>query len=520
MTVPQPAYLQDQRVPQNARLAGFSALVLGLGIQVPLREMAAVSDHHIKQGPRVDGKWRIFDKRYAPDETLEGHLTFALRHEHLDLLVLKRILAAIPPASIANIVRQGPESAFGRRLWFFYEFLLQETITELPDARSKIGMVEAIDSKRYYTGSSTPAPRYRIRNNLLGTPDFCPTIRRTEKLDAFIQSDLRERAHQTIIKVGGELVARAASFLLLADSKASFEIEGERPARDRLQRWGRAIQQAGSRELSIGELVQLQKALIEDTRFIKPGLRDEGVFLGTHTVDREPLPEFIGAKHADLTALLTGLAASDELMSKGELDPVLQAAAVSFGFVYIHPFQDGNGRIQRWMIHHVLAQRKFSPPGLTFPVSSVMLDRLEDYKHVLENHSKALMPYIEWYPTDSGNVEVTNETKDLYALFDCTEAAEFLYECVQRTIAVDLPQELDYLGRRDEAMRKIMDAVELPDRLADLFIIYTTRNGGTLPNRRRSGEFHSLTEDEVRSLEQIVQSTFEGFDASAFRHGS
>ncbi len=522
MNVPAPqlAYFQDQRLPQNARLAGFAALVSGLGVPVPMREMAAVSGHHIKQGPRIDGKWRIFDKRYAPDETLEGHLTFALRHEHIDLLVLKRALRAVPAESIANIVRKSPESAFGRRLWFFYEWLLQETIEELPDASSKIGMVEALDSKRYYTGVSTPAPRYRVRNNLLGTPNFCPTIRRTEKLNAFIDLDLRERAHQTIIKVGGELVARAASFLLLADSKASFEIEGERPARDRLQRWGRAIAQAGNRELSIAELVQLQRSLIEDTRFIKPGLRDEGVFLGTHTVDREPLPDFIGAKHTDLTVLLTGLAASDELMSRGELDPVLQAAAVAFGFVYIHPFQDGNGRIQRWLIHHVLAQRKFSPPGLTFPVSSVMLDRLEDYKHVLENHSKALMPYIEWYPTDSGNVEVTNETEDLYALFDCTEAAEFLYECVQRTIAVDLPQELDYLRRRDDALRKIMDAVEMPDRLADLFIIYVTRNGGTLPNRRRSGEFHSLTDTELVELENIVQSAFDGFDTAAFRHGS
>ena len=25
------------------------------------------------------------------------------------------------------------------------------------------------------------------------------------------------------------------------------------------------------------------------------------------------------------------------------LDPVLQAAATAFGFVYVHPFQDGNG---------------------------------------------------------------------------------------------------------------------------------------------------------------------------------
>lgn len=490
-----------------------------LEVKAPLREFSAVAEHHIKQSPREDGRWRVFDKRYAPDNTLAAQLTFALKHEPIDLLVLKRVLAAVPATAIEDMVRKSPESAISRRVWFFYEWLLQRKI-DLPDASSKIGMVEAIDSKHYYTGSAVAAPRYRVRNNLLGTPHFCPTIRRTAKLETFIKSDLHERAHQTIVRVGAELVARAASFLLLADSKASFEIEGERPPRDRVQRWGRAIQQAGARELSIEQLITLQKELIEDTRFIQPGLRTSGVFLGTHTIEREPLPEFIGAKPTDLPELLTGMEESEEIMTGAELDPVLQAAALAFGFVYIHPFEDGNGRIHRWIIHHVLAQRRFTPPGIVFPVSSVVLTRIEDYKHVLQHHSSALMPYIEWLPTDAGNVEVTNDTSDLYSLFDCTEAAEFLYECVERTISHDLPNELDYLRRRDEAMRKIMDAVELPDRLADLFIIYTTRNGGTLPKRRRTGEFAGLSDDEVSKLEEVVQTAFDGFDASGFQHAT
>jgi hypothetical protein len=39
-------------------------------------------------------------------------------------------------------------------------------------------------------------------------------------------------------------VARAASFLLLTDSRTSFEIEGERPSRGRLERWAHAVAQA------------------------------------------------------------------------------------------------------------------------------------------------------------------------------------------------------------------------------------------------------------------------------------
>ena len=60
-------------------------------------------------------------------------------------------------------------------------------------------------------------------------------------------------------------------------------------------------------------------------------------------------------------------------MGEAGLDAVLQAAATAFGFVYIHPLQDGNGRLHRCLIHHVLAERKFTPPGIVFPVSSMAI---------------------------------------------------------------------------------------------------------------------------------------------------
>ena len=181
------------------------------------------------------------------------------------------------------------------------------------------------------------------------------------------------------------------------------------------------------------------------------------------------------------------------------LDPVLQAAATAFGFVYVHPFQDGNGRLHRCLIHHVLAERKFTPPGMVFPVSSVMLDRIDDYRTTLQAHSGPLMPFIEWRPTPERNVEVLNDTADLYRYFDCTEAAEFLYACVRRTVEQDLPREIDYLRRHDEAIRRIMDAVEMPDRVAENLVMFIRQNKGTLSKKRREGEFKKLRDDEVTS---------------------
>ena len=115
------------------------------------------------------------------------------------------------------------------------------------------------------------------------------------------------------------------------------------------------------------------------------------------------------------------------------IDPVLTAAATAFGSLDVHPFQDGKGRMHRCLIHHVLAERKFVPPGMVFLVS-VMLDRIGDYRATLQAHSGPLMPLIEWRPTPQRNVEVLNETADLYRVFDCTEEAKFLYVCVRRTV--------------------------------------------------------------------------------------
>src|SRR6185312_2882931 len=248
----------------------------------------------------------------------------------------------------------------------------------------------------------------------------------------------------------------AASFMLLADSLASFEIEGERPPRNRLERWGRAVMQAGKNAITLDEIIRLHQILVEDTRFVHAGLRPDGVFLGERDHDGDPLPEFIGARPGDLGDLMTGLLEANARMRDDDVDPVLKAAATAFGFVYVHPFQDGNGRVHRCLIHHVLAERKFTPPGMVFPVSSVMLDRIDDYRTALQAHSGPLMPFIEWRSTPERNVEVLNDTADLYRYFDCTEAAEFLYACVMRTVEQDLPREIDYLRRHDEAIRRIM----------------------------------------------------------------
>jgi hypothetical protein len=97
------------------------------------------------------------------------------------------------------------------------------------------------------------------------------------------------------------------------------------------------------------------------------------------------------------------------------LDAVVAAAVLAFGFIYVHPFQDGNGRIHRYLIHHVLAQRGYNPAGVVFPVLAAILERINDYRIVLEDYSRRLLPLIRWEPAPDGNVNVLNDTADFTA---------------------------------------------------------------------------------------------------------
>ncbi len=507
-----PSGFQDKLVPKGTQLTGWAALVQALGLQAPVRQPSCVSEKHVKGSHREEAGFRVFDKRYQPGDRLIDHLTFALRHEAIDLLILKRVFETVPKDLLETFIRSMPTGAQTRRAWFFYEMLTGQTL-DVEDAPN-VKAVDALDPKACFTGKGEISRRHKVRDNLLGNGDWCPIIRRTKRLEAFTRLGLAERAAETIGRTGQHLATRAASFLLLADSRASFEIEGVRAPHSRLERWGKAVLQAGKNALTLEEIIRLHSVLIEDTRFVFPGLRPDGVFLGERDHLNAPLPEFIGARPEDIEALCTSMLATNERMRDEGLDPVLQAAATAFGFVYVHPFQDGNGRVHRCLIHHVLAERGYTPPGMVFPVSSVMLDRIDDYRRTLQAHSMPLMDFIEWRPTADHNVKVLNDTVDLYRYFDCTEQAEFLYACVQRTIEHDLPREIDYLRRHDEAMARIMEMIDMPDRLAQNLILFIRQNDGKLSKRKREKDFSSLTDEEVHMLEDIVGQVFDGFDGA------
>lgn len=243
--------------------------------------------------------------------------------------------------------------------------------------------------------------------------------------------------------------------------------------------------------------------------FFMPGCRIEGGFVGDH--DRTtgmPIPVHISTRAEDLESLLNGLMETYKILSDSDFNPVLMVTIVAFGFVFIHPFEDGNGRIHRYLFHHVLAEKGFVSKGLVFPISAVIMQRIDDYRETLEHYSKLRLELIDWRPNEKNNVEVLNDTADLYRYFDATRQAEFLFECVEETVNKTLPEEVDYLTKYDLLNEFIKNYIDMPDKLVNLLIRLLGQNNGKLSNRARDKEFNQLTDAEIQAIEQKYEDVF------------
>lgn len=494
--------VMGQPMPSGARPLGYAALAAAYGLDVPAPDgLFAASERHTI---RTEGRWSILTPRYRPADTLVAHLAFALRHEAVDLGLLAALFRR-PEAgrAIASWVRRQPTGKHPRRAWFLYEWLTNQRL-DLP-AAPKVSAAEVIDPERQFAISGQIVSRQRVRDNLPGTPRFCPLVRRSPDLTAMLDSDLAGEARAVVRRTAPDLLGRAAAFLLLKDSRASYVIEGERPPQDRIQRWGQALGEAGQAVLTEDQLLRLQRLVIGgDTRFVRLGRRVEGGFVGGRDRDTNaPLPDHISARPDDLAALIGGLIDFGDRSETGGLDPIVSAACVAFGFVFIHPFEDGNGRVHRWLLHHVLARRGFNPPGVNFPVSAVFLERIEAYRATLEHFSRPRLMLTEWETTPNLNVRVRNETGDLFRFFDATRQAEFLGASVQETVRTMLPREIDYLRRYDQAKGRIQTFLEMPDHRFDLMLGFLRQNSGRFSKRAREREFAALTNDEVSAIETI-----------------
>ena len=491
------------------RLAGYAALTDRYSLEVIPnwhRSLVAISGTR-----RIDsteaGIEEVFPAKYWPGDTLGDHLEFALKYDGTNLAILASLFQHVEFKEVLGYIQAKPTGKYARRLWFLYEFL---TGRELPmDDLKRGNYIDLLEPGEYYT--VTPVRqirRQRVNDNLLGDNRFCPTVRRTNRLRDYEAADMPNRCRQVVSAYSPELLKRALGYLYSKETKSSFEIEHVTPSSTRTERFIALLQLAEHEDFcNRSQLVDLQNRIV-DPRFRDPDYRLNQNYVGETVAWQREKIHFVCPKPDDLSVLMDGLIAAHQRMGAGNVSAVIHAAAIAYGFVFLHPFEDGNGRIHRFLIHNILARRCFTPDGVMFPISAFMLKNLDDYDVSLETFSRHITSRVEYSIDQEGHMTVHNDTAGWYRYIDMTAQAEALFGFIDQTIDTELTQELAFLANYDTTKKGIQEIVDMPDRQIDLLIRLCLQNNGRLSARKRASLFSFLTDEEIARMEEALQAAY------------
>ncbi len=447
-------------------------------------------------------------RSYEPGNRALEHLVFALKYDGLDLDIFSKVFRHITPQEIAGFVAETPSGRFARQIGFWYEEL---TGQEVPLNVRVTGNYEALLDPDFYVTAqkAVKSARWRINNNAIGSRKFLSLIRRTPAIRAAEQTDWRAMIAEALGAFPQDVLYRALSYLYFKETKSSFAIEREEAGGGRTEKFVAVLHRAGLEQHPLSEevLTLLQNAIV-DERYREKGFRSHQNYVGQTTAYFQEIIHTVGTPPASLRDLMEGLAVY--FHASEDVSPVLRAAAISFPFVFIHPFEDGNGRLHRYLIHDMLARAQIGGEGVLLPVSAEILLNIRLYDACLEQFSKPLVAAAEYSLDAAGVLTVHNpaEIEGFYRYPDLTAQCEFLAQMLEKTIRQAIPQEIHFLQKFDQARTAIAEVVDMPDRKREQLLMRLHKNGGKLARKRREGEFSELTDREIADIEEAYRDAF------------
>ena len=437
-------------------------------------------------------------------DTWEQNLLFAIKHEGVNLEVLKAFFAICDESSLRDLILSVPTGAYYRRIWFFYELL---TGKRLDIADVSVGnYVKAVDPDLQFACSAKSAKkvrRYRVLNNLAGDSVFCPMVRMTENIRKLNAEELKNKSSRILKQYPQDLLYRAVQYLYVKETKSSFAIERETPTHKKMAAFVALLKGMSVLPVTKNSLVDLQNRIVEE-RYKQRDWRTTQSYVGQTISPAYEKVHFVAVKPEDIDDIMAGfLNALEKVLSSDGCDPVIVAAVMSFAFVFIHPFEDGNGRIHRYLMHYVLARTAFSPENMIFPVSAVLLKKTREYDRMLETFSIRLLESIDYDMNQDGEISVNGDSVDFYRYIDFTPIVESFQRVIEETIETEWKVELDYLVSYDRIRKGMVAIVEMPEKKANQFILFVNQNNGTLSAAKR-GKFPELSDAEVSALEKVI----------------
>jgi hypothetical protein len=481
---------------------GYACLIERLKLNVlPLRKPASVSS---SVNRRVDSEARIlFPSGVALEDTLVGHLEFALRHEGVNLEIIDAAFEHIHPQDLVARIQATPSGEHIRRLCFLWEWLTGKPLPVSLNLRS--AYVDLFPQDDYYTATNpVRSPKFRVRDNALGTADFCPIVRRaTASLSPGLPELLREAQDTLDTLADPELYRRALSYLYLSETRGSYAIESETPSADKQERFVQLLKHAGDPgDVTEDWLVKLQNAVVRDVYSQEASYRTGQNWLE----EASGRISFLPVPIAELRRVMQGWEAFTNDTSRCT-DTLVKAACAAFGFVYIHPFMDGNGRLHRFLIQHVLARSALMAPDTVIPVSAVIEQNIPAYLDVLTGFSRPVTWLWDYRRGDKDPVILRTPGSRPYRFFEADREIAFLHSMIRQAVQDEIPRELAWLRGYDEAFTMLNNELDLPRKDLSALIRMAHSNNGVLSGHRRK-QYSHIPDSVLGRIEEVVQQSF------------
>ena len=471
----------------------------GLELVMPLTVASRIGKRRsteLADGIRVE----TYASSTRPSPNLRGHLTFHLKHEAVHLELLSRLFEEVNVTELLDWIHAEPSGQYARKAGFLYEWLTgRELAIEVTIAGP---YVDVLDERKLVAASPDQSllnQRWRVRDNMPGSPAFCPIIHKSEQVLQASAADIGRLLEELALEFGEDVLLRSAVWMTLRESKSSFAIEGEADQSDRIQRFADVLaRRTGQAELPLTDtsLGQLQSEILGHQTTLKQfGIRHSPVFVG-QLVRFQEVVHYVAPPPEDLQDMLQGLAIF-WARTQGQ-SAVMRSAVLAFGFVYIHPLADGNGRVHRFLINDVLRRDGVIEDPIIVPVSSLITSdsgRRRAYDLILDTISRPLMNLLagsyefcvtpQRYPDGIRSNFVFNGhtlARPAWRYMDLSRHVIYLADVLVGTIGQEMREESRYLQNHAQARAGIKDIIEMPDMQIDRIIRSVQANKGKLTN--------------------------------------
>jgi hypothetical protein len=473
----------------------------------------------VKPVTRVEATptWLAVPKHVAPtsDSPLE-HVLFALKHEGVNLQILAQVLPRIAAEDLVAAIRSAPGAIYLRKACYLWELFSERRLEDLPAITGAPALL--FDPKRYVTGPTVRASRWRVAFNGLGSPHYCATVERTAGIEAALASDILGRVTAFLDGLAPGMLDRTLAWAYLHETQESFAIERESPSEDKAHAFVRLLKQAHERRaLSEDYLAELQAATISNPFLKAFAFRTEQNWLGgsgsgaTGVTYIPPPPELARELMSELMAFANA--------SARQVNALVAATVISFGFVFIHPFMDGNGRLSRFLFHQTLCQSGRLADGLVLPISIAMRKHEADYMRALQDFSaRARRSWrVTWFDAERFDFKFLGHDS-IYRYWDATSAVEFGLAMAREALELELMNETRFIARFDAIARAVNDRFDVRGSDLSQLIVACLQNHNVISKRRKDQFALAVPQpvfDLIESLAHAIAADEAAKEASA-----